>query len=135
MDTSILGKQIAAITAAQEAMDRSYDNRLPDDDDGMEDYINEQVGMILSCEDSLRVKFFDFAEQAEEALFAKSVEMRNCYLTQLFLAVRRGDFALAENLAMQFEDTIVSLAEKLVIKKMERESGDDLSKKFKEQVA
>lgn len=98
---------------------RAYDNMLPDEDDGRQDFIDEQVELLLEADDARDVEFFDFAELADEKI--AQADDREFAVVQIILAVRRGDFTLAEKLALRFEDAMIAAATKLVEKELEGE--------------
>ncbi len=98
---------------------RAYDNMEPPEDDGREDFITEQVELLLDAEDARDVEFFDFAERADEVL--AETDDREFAIVQLVLAVRAGKFDLAEKLAARFEDALVNAAESMI----EKELADD----------
>lgn len=97
----------------------AYDHRSPDEDDGREEFIEGQVEMLLNADDSNQVEFFDFAELADEKI--AEADDREFAVVQLILAVRRGDFTLAEKMALRFEDALIAAATKLVEKELEGE--------------
>ncbi|HHF0751352.1 hypothetical protein [Pseudomonas aeruginosa] len=114
-----------AIRKLQEA----YDARLPDDDDdGDREYVTEQVGKLLNCEDGDCVPFHDRKERPfigpEFTVYGfagfvpewiAEVDSKECPMTQLLLAVRRGDLDLAQRIWFRtFESTLIENAEKLV---------------------
>lgn len=94
----------------------AYDHRSPDEDDGREEFIEEQVELLLEADDARDVEFFDFAELADEKI--AETDDREFAVVQLILAVRRGDFTLAEKLALRFEDALIAAATKLVEKEI-----------------
>lgn len=98
---------------------RAYDNMLPPEDDGREDFIDEQVELLLEADDARDVEFFDFVESASDAI--ANADDNEFAVVQLILAVRRGDFTLAEKLALRFEDALIAAATKLVEKELEGE--------------
>lgn len=96
---------------------RAYDNQLPEEDDGRQDFIDEQAELLLNADDARDVDFFAFAGAAHDAI--ADADDNEYAVVQIILAVRRGDHELAEKLAMRFEDVIVKAAEKIVEGEME----------------
>lgn len=108
-------------TLAFQRAQAAYDNATPPEDDGREDFIDEQVALLLNADDARDVDFFDFAESADEAI-AEADDLEFA-VVQIILAVRRGDHALAEKLVARFEDALTHAAEKLVEQNLE--AADD----------
>lgn len=97
----------------------AYDHRSPEEDDGRQDFIEEQVELLLEAGDARDVEFFEFAELADEKI--AEADDREFAVVQIILAVRRGDFTLAEKLALRFEYALIAAATKLVEKELEGE--------------
>lgn len=112
-----------ALAAGQAA----WDNAQPPEDDGRDDYITEQAGLLLEAKDADLVPFFTrhrtllpregFDQAATEALL--DADGHECQLLQLVLAARRGDHELAHKLAQHFDSALCQVAEKLITKAME----------------
>ncbi|HCK0492069.1 TPA: hypothetical protein NH982_001745 [Pseudomonas aeruginosa] len=114
-------------TALKYAQER-WDNALPPDYDGDREYVTEQVGKLLNCEDGDCVPFHDRKERTfigpEFTVYGfagfvpewlAEVDSKECPMTQLLLAVRRGDLELAQRIWFRaFESTLIENAEKLV---------------------
>ncbi|HHM9318325.1 TPA: hypothetical protein ACRNS5_004216 [Pseudomonas aeruginosa] len=105
-----------------------WDNALPPDDNGDREYVTEQVGKLLNCEDGDCVPFHDKRQRAFSGPdftvygfagfvpeWLAEVDSKECPMTQLLLAVRRGDLELAQRIWFRaFESTLIENAEKLV---------------------
>lgn len=102
---------------ALEAGQSEWDNALPPEDDGREEFIDEQAALLLEAEDARDVQFFEFAEKADEAL--AEADDREFAIVQIVLAVRAGKLELAQSLAKRFEDALTSCAENLIEKSLE----------------
>lgn len=105
----------AAFNRAQIA----YDNMTPPEDDGREDFIDEQVSLLLEADDARNVRFFDFAELADEKI--AEADDHEFAVVQIILAVRNREFNLASKLADRFESVLIDAATKLVEKELERD--------------
>ncbi|MBH4512930.1 hypothetical protein SOJ50_32905, partial [Pseudomonas aeruginosa] len=112
-------------TALKYAQER-WDNALPPDYDGDREYVTKQVGKLLNCEDGDCVPFHDRKERPfigpEFTVYGfagfvpewlAEVDSKECPMTQLLLAVRRGDLELAQRIWFRaFESTLIENAEK-----------------------
>ncbi|MGV5083071.1 hypothetical protein [Pseudomonas aeruginosa] len=108
-------------------LQETYDAGLPDDD-GDREYVTEQVGKLLNCEDGDCVPFHDKRQRAFSGPdftvygfagfvpeWLAEVDSKECPMTQLLLAVRRGDLELAQRIWFRaFESTLIENAERLV---------------------
>lgn len=114
-------------TALKYAQER-WDNALPPDDDGDREYVTAQVGKLLNCEDGDCVPFHDKRQRAFSGPdftvygfagfvpeWLAEVDSKECPMTQLLLAVRRGDLELAQRIWFRaFEATLIENVERLV---------------------
>ena len=105
-------------TAFKYAQER-WDNALPPDDDGDREYVTAQVGKLLNCEDGDCVPFHDRKERPfigpDFTVYGFAGFVPECPMTQLLLAVRRGDLELAQRIWFRaFEATLIENAERLV---------------------
>lgn len=120
---SLALRNARAFAAGQAA----WDNATPPEDDGRDDYITEQAGLLLDAKDADLVPFFTkhraiipregFDQAGTEALL--DADDSDYQLLQLVLAARRGDHELAHKLAQHFDVALCEAAEKLINKALE----------------
>ena len=97
-----------------EAAQRAWENMTPPENDGWEDYMSDQVELLLDVEDGRDVKCDDFMEWAGEELADRQDE-----LVQLVLAVYRGRAELVETIGNRLGKQLEELAERMVAKAVE----------------
>ena len=98
-----------------EAAQRAYDAMLPPEDDGRDDFIEQQVGLLLDVEDGREVGCDEFLESAGEQLGCDHQDE----LVQLVLAVYRGRTELVETIGNRLGKQLEELAERMVAKAVE----------------
>lgn len=91
-----------------------YDAMTPPEDDGREDFIEQQVGLLLDVEDSREVRCDEFIESAIDRLSGRQDE-----LVQLVLAIYRGRAELAENIGNRLGKELDVLAEGMIEKELD----------------
>lgn len=115
---SLALRNARAFAAGQAA----WDNALPPEDDGREDYINEQASRLLNGWDADQISFLshvgmtDFASRADELLADQDSE---CRIVQIVVALLARDTDKAIQLADQFQPALAELAEEMVTTQLE----------------
>ncbi len=115
---SLALRNARAFAAGQAA----WDNALPPEDDGREDYIDEQAGYLLRGVDADGVSFLPhkgmdgFANRADELLAEQDCE---CQIVQIVVALLASDTDKAIELAERFRDGLTELAESMVTTQLE----------------
>lgn len=100
----------------------AWDNALPPEDDGREDYINEQAECLLKGWDADQISFLpyvgmtDFASRADEVLADQDCD---CQIVQIVVALLVRDTEKAIQLADQFQPALAALAEEMVTTQLE----------------
>ena len=100
----------------------AWDNALPPEDDGREDYINEQAECLLKGWDADQISFLpyvgmtDFASRADEVLADQDCD---CQIVQIVVALLASDTDKAIELAERFRDSLTELAEAMVTTQLE----------------
>lgn len=115
---SLALRNARAFAAGQAA----WDNALPSEDDGREDYIDQQAGYLLNGWDADQVSFLpysgmtDFASRADELIADKDSEH---LVAQIVVALLARDTEKAVELADHFHDDLAKLAEGIVTTQLE----------------
>ena len=115
---SLALRNARAFAAGQAA----WDNALPPEDDGREDYIDEQAGYLLRGVDADGVSFLPhkgmdgFANRADELLADQDCD---CQIVQIVVALLTRDTEKAIQLADQFQPALAALAEEMVTTQLE----------------
>lgn len=115
---SLALRNARALSAGQAA----WDNALPPEDDGREDYIDEQAGQLLNGWDADGISFLphrgmtDFASRADEMIADEDNEH---LVAQIVVALLARDTDKAIELADRFHDPLAKLAEAMVETQLE----------------
>ena len=115
---SLALRNACAFAAGQAA----WDNALPPEDDGREDYITEQAACLLKGWDADQISFLpyvgmtDFASRADEVLADHDDEH---LIVQIVVALLARDTEKAVELADRFDAPLSKLAEGMVTTQLE----------------
>ena len=100
---------LQALRRAQAA----YDAQVPDCSAEVEDdYITQQVDLLLAGEDAELIGYFDFLDEAA----ATALHYDEGHLVAIVLTVLRDDYARAKEFAGHFKGHLVATAERLIHK-------------------